>query len=448
MQQIIRFKKFLLCLLLLPLILYTNPIYAAHPDIQIDWMIEGQLNSGLQTSSNQIISNYENIIEEQKKESEKVYYDKFVTGNGYSIGDHAITIESEEGQILNKVLIDQRDLSEENWLHKIKYHDRYSDGYVEVAEALLDPVGEQRYIIRGVAFDYYPNSNLELFLLERGYDLDDLEAIPNGVFSPAALDKAREIIANSQKYGGEFDLNELSPNYLRLDQTQMRERMIEDLTAQSQQIFEELLTGKKLQPDGSLKELEVMVSTPQDTRSRIFDNLKLERPQFENTKHIRDALNERPIFELQPTTSIDNYVILIMIPVVVALIVLGYLMHKKPWERKLEAPLLQTVSTQVDFKKQTAVMLDESISLFNGGQRKDAYEKLSQAIRYYYCNRFGITYEMTSIELISIIRKSNIAESDAVQQWLMHCASVEFAKLEPSMTRFNDITSNFAHLIK
>ena len=55
---------------------------------------------------------------------------------------------------------------------------------------------------------------------------------------------------------------------------------------------------------------------------------------------------------------------------------------------------------------------------------------------------------MTSIELISIIRKSDIEESGTVKQWLMHCASVEFAKLEPSTTRFNDITSNFGQMIK
>ena len=72
-------------------------------------------------------------------------YDDFITGSGYTIGDRLISIDSEEGQILNQILIDQKKIDKENFLHMIKYLDRYSDGYVELAEALIDPVKQQKY---------------------------------------------------------------------------------------------------------------------------------------------------------------------------------------------------------------------------------------------------------------------------------------------------------------
>ena len=59
------------------------------------------------------------------------------------LGNKEITIDSREGQFLNKILIEQREINKENFFHMIKYLDRYSDGYVELAEALLDPVRKQ-----------------------------------------------------------------------------------------------------------------------------------------------------------------------------------------------------------------------------------------------------------------------------------------------------------------
>ena len=45
----------------------------------------------------------------------------FITGSGYTIGGRIITIDSEEGQILNQMLIEQREINRDNFLHMIKY---------------------------------------------------------------------------------------------------------------------------------------------------------------------------------------------------------------------------------------------------------------------------------------------------------------------------------------
>jgi len=40
---------------------------------------------------------------------------------------------------------------------------RFSDGYVQIAEALLDPIGENKYLIQGRSLDHNPNSNFGTF---------------------------------------------------------------------------------------------------------------------------------------------------------------------------------------------------------------------------------------------------------------------------------------------
>ena len=201
-------------LLLLPLIILVNPIYADDTQIQMDWIIEGQIDENNITSKEaEIVSSYEELVSENT-EPPKPIYDKFVTNNQYSIGDYEITINSEEGQILNGVLIEQIELQDESFKHKIKYYDRFSDGYIQIAEALLDPIGDNKYLIKGQSLDYNPNSNLELFVLERGYNMDNLEAIPNDIFTPKEFTLGRQLMEDAQRNGESIgiDLREYSPN--------------------------------------------------------------------------------------------------------------------------------------------------------------------------------------------------------------------------------------------
>ncbi len=195
----------------------------------MDWLIEGQINQEITPQESHTVSSYDGLV--RKEDPTKPIYDKFITNNGYSIGDYKITIESEEGQLLNGMLVEQRDLREDSFKHKIKYYDRFSDGYIEVAEALLDPIGDSRYIIQGRSYDYNPNSNLELFVLERGYSMDNLAAIPNDIFSPKEFTLGRQLMEDAIKSGdGSFDLREYSPNHLILTKEQIQEGMMNALT--------------------------------------------------------------------------------------------------------------------------------------------------------------------------------------------------------------------------
>ena len=433
-------KEFATIFLLLPLIL-VNPAFAQSTEIQMDWLIEGQLEEeNVTTQEAEIVSNYEELVEKEAKP----VYDKFITGNKYSMGDYKITIDSEEGQVLAGMLIEQRDLRQESFQHKIKYYDRFSDGYVQIAEALLDPIGDSKYLIKGQAFDYNPNSNLELFVLERGYTMDNLESIPNDIFTPKEFTLGRHLMDEATRSGeGEFDLREYSPNYLLLNKEQIQERMNEALSEQTSQLFDGILSGEQL-PPGKLPELGIGVSSPTSESENIFDNFKFEKPKFENTRHVRDSLQSNPFQISDPVQSLENISLLLIIPVFVALAVFGYLLRKKLSQRKLQEPVLLVSQPQTDYREFTQQMIHKSQSLFDNNQRKEAFEALSQAIRYYYSQNMEIYKEMTNHELLTVLNESKSDAYGKVRDWLLLCGSVEYAKYDSSDADFRDALSKFA----
>ena len=433
-------KEFAPIFLLLPLVL-VNPAFAQSTEIQMDWLIEGQLEEeAVTTQEAKIVSNYEELVEKEAKP----VYDKFITGNKYSMGDYKITIDSEEGQVLAGMLIEQRDLRQESFQHKIKYYDRFSDGYVQIAEALLDPIGDSKYLIKGQAFDYNPNSNLELFVLERGYTMDNLEAIPNDIFTPKEFTLGRHLMDEATRSGeGEFDLREYSPNYLLLNKEQIQERMNEALSEQTSQLFDGILSGEQL-PPGKLPELGIGVSSPTSESENIFDNFKFEKPKFENTRHVRDSVQSNPFQISDPVQSLENISLLLIIPVFVALAVFGYLLRKKLSQRKLQEPVLLVSQPQTDYRELTQQMIHKSQSLFDNNQRKEAFEALSQSIRYYYSQNMEIYKEMTNHELLTVLNESKSDAYGKVRDWLLLCGSVEYAKYDSSDADFRDALSKFA----
>ena len=440
------FNKFFLLnfkiFFLLSFVFFAIPTYADDTEIQMDWLIEGQIDEkNITSQESEIVSSYEELVD---KAPTKPIYDKFITNNQYSIGDYKITIDSEEGQILNEKLIEQRDLRQESFQHKIQYYDRFSDGYVEIAEALLDPIGDSRYIIQGRSLDYNPNSNLELFVLERGYSMDNLEAIPNDIFTPKEFTLGRQLMTEAVRNGeGEFDLRDYSPNYLLLNKEQIQERMINAFSEQTTQIFNDIMSGEK-QLDTKLPNTGVAISQPSRDSGNIFENFKFEQPKFENTRHIRDSLQSKPFQAIPSTQAFEEISILLMIPVFVALAVFGYLLRKKMLERKPEEPLLQVSQPQIDYRELTQDMLNKSQSLYENKKRKKAFEILSQAIRYCYSQNLQIYKEMTNLELLNALRQSNQSDYDQVKDWLLLCGSVEYAKYDSNDEDFKNILSKFS----
>ena len=430
------------------------PVYADSKDIEVDWIIEGQAPivkstphttlDGEKKSQNNFITEeqIDNFLNPENNLPQDLVVD-FITGSGYMLGNREITIESKEGQILNQLLIEQRNTNKDNFFHMIKYLDRYSDGYIELAEALIDPVIEQQYLQGGVNRNYNINSNLEHFLTERGYSLENLDSIPNNAFSPTKYDKVRSTAAQLQNEGADsVDLRELLPNYVKPDSETMNDEMIRNLSEQTATVYNSILSD----------ELQIDVKRNPDLLNTISDNLfddfqfvntEFDNTKFENTKHVINYL-EKPqnIFKSYETY---DYSLFFLIPVFIGFILIFYMFYRKS---KTPHPLpFVTMPSSVNYLDNTNDMIKSSRSLFENNSPKYAFEKFSQAIRYYYSHKLQINLDLTTSEILIELEKSKIENIDNIRKWLLLCGKVEFIKYTSTQKEFLKALDSFSKTI-
>ena len=431
-------------IIFLTLIGLPNTIFAEPTDVEIDWIVEGQIasiKSDIQKFDDEKMIENNPIIEEQidvfQFKQNNIYdhiTEDFITDGGFVINGREITIDSNEGQILNQMLIEQKKINQDNFFHIIKYLDRYSDGYVELAEALIDPLKKQNYQSSGISTDYYINSNLENFLVERGYDLDDLKSIPNNAFSPTKYDDVRLKASMMSNDGLEnVDLRELLPNYIRPDSQVMKDDMIRKLSEQTTRVYETI----------SSKQLEISVTQSPTFSNKItsdlFNNFQFIDTKFENTQHVIDSL-EKPNTIFEFSNSID-YNLLILIPIIMGLILSGYLIHRRSFV-KFTLPMI-TVSPSIDYVENTLEIIQSSKILFENNLPKPAFEKFSQAIRYYYSQKLHLNLDLTYIEIMQELKKSNIPNVVEIDRWLQLCSQVEFVRHESTQKEFVNYLNTF-----
>jgi len=429
-------------------IVSISPIFAEPVDVEIDWTIEGQpkiiVNPSTEKSIEDNLGIDVNTINEKIQEksleasTETKEFEDLITGSGFTVGTRLITIDSEEGQILNQMLNEQRQINKDNFFHMIKYLDRYSDGYVELAEALLDPVKKQKYLSSGISRDYYVDSNLENFLVERGYDLNDLDSIPNDAFSPTKYDDVRLKASQMGNDGKEnIDLRELLPNYVAPDSQAMKEDMIRKLTKETSNVYESITS----------RQLDISVNQSPDLKnpisSNLFDDFQFVNTKFENTQHVIDSI-EKPQTSFELPKNYD-YNLMILIPIILGLIIFGYLSYRKSiTNRQLS---IATVPPSVNYVENTLEMIQSSKNLFDDRMPKYAFEKFSQAIRYYYSNKLGINLDLTQSEVMYNLRKSDVSNYPQIQKWLQLCGQVEFVKHRSTQKEFIDSLETFRKLI-
>ena len=432
-------------------------VFAEPVDVEIDWIIEGQITTP--QSKINIESSVENdsIFEKQinnflspeNKISDDVVED-YLTGSGYMFGGREISIDSEEGQILNQLLIEQRETNKANFLHTIKYLDRYSDGYVELAEALIDPVRQQNYQQNGIAQNFNINSNLEYFLFERGYDLNNLESIPNNAFSPTKYDAVRTAAAEAANLGApSTDLRELLPHYVKPNSKVMNDEMIRKLTEQTSSVYDSVTSSEF---EISVKQSPVnprsdLANTITDTLFDDFEfvNTKFDSSKFENTQHVIDTLDKpQNLLEINPPSEY-TLLISIAISIVLGLIIFGYLLYRKSIVKEIVN--LVTVPASINYAENTNIMIQSSRDLFANNSHKYAFEKFSQAIRYYYSHKLQINLDLTSTDMMVELKKSNVDNFDDVKKWLLLCGQVEFVKYKSTQKEFLEALNSFSKSI-
>jgi hypothetical protein len=426
-------------------IFLISPVFAEPVDVEIDWTIEGQPKIISDPASTVTLEETKKNVIDQKIKNESIKisteseeFEDLITGSGYTIGSRLITIDSEEGKLLNQILIEQREINKDNFFHMIKYLDRYSDGYVELAEALLDPVKKQRYLSSGIANEDYIDSNLENFLVERGYDLNDLDSIPNYAFSPTKYDDIRLKASQMANDGKDsIDLRELLPNYIATDSQLMKEDMIRQLTKETSNVYESI----------SSRQLDISVNQSPDLTnpisSNLFDDFQFVNTKFENTRHVIDSV-EKPQTYFEPPKNYD-YNLMILIPIILGLIIFGYFLYRKSIPKRQLS--IAIVTPSVNYVENTLEMIQSSKNLFDDSMPKYAFEKFSQAIRYYYSNKLGINLDLTQSEMMYNLKKSDVSNYSQIQKWLQLCGQVEFIKHRSTQKEFIDSLETFRKLV-
>ena len=437
-------------ILFLTSIIFINPIFGEPTDIEIDWIIEGQSIKSQITSETIVETSpiFEEQINNFLSSENKIFYDvaeDYITGSQYMIGDHEITIDSKEGQLLNQLLIEQKQINKDNFHHMIQYLDRYSDGYVELAEALIDPVRQQNYKQNGVTRDFNLNSNLEYFLFERGYDLTNLESIPNNAFSPTKYDDVRAAAAKAANSGAtSTDLRELLPTYVKPNSKVTNEEMVRQLTEQTTNVYDSILSN----------ELKISVIQSSDLSNSIpdilfddfqFVNTNFDSGKFENTQHVIDTLDKpQNLLGINPSSEYP-LLILIAIAIVLGLIIFGYLLYRKSIVK--ETVNLVTVPTSINYVENTNNMIQSSRDLFANNSPKYAFEKFSQAIRYYYSHKLQINLDLTTTKIIIELKKSNVDNFNDIEKWLLLCSQVEFIRHKSTQKEFLSALNSFSKSI-
>ena len=226
-------------------------------------------------------------------------------------------------------------------------------------------------------------------------------------------------------------------------QMQLQEQLMQQLQQNPEfQNFDEQLSNEGLiqQPSSlDVSEDETSLSVPyenEEISATISAN-------FQNGR-ITNVSLERPSGEIETT-------LLWIIPLVVGLIVIAVLISKKftSKERIVQTPIVvKNDSYTISYVDLTREMLREAQHLYEEDLFKDAHEKLSQAIRFYYSNRFSTGTEITNMDALQLLRKENIPEFDSVLDYLGMCEMIEFAKNPTQREKFFSAIENFSQIIK
>jgi HEPN domain-containing protein len=129
--------------------------------------------------------------------------------------------------------------------------------------------------------------------------------------------------------------------------------------------------------------------------------------------------------------------LLLLIPIAIAAV---WVFYNKYLKRVKDVPETETSEGDdiVDYVKETEKMINEAVQLFRKKREKDAYEKVSQAVRFYFSHKLGLNKEVGNTELLGILKKTRAKEYPEIRKCLNLCSLVEFAKYRPDRKDFSE----------
>ena len=224
---------------------------------------------------------------------------------------------------------------------------------------------------------------------------------------------------------------------------QLQEQLMQQLQQNSEfQNFDEQLSNDCLiqQPSSlDVSDDEISLSVPYEND----DSSATISAEFQNGQ-ITNVSLERPSDEIN-----NNF--LWIIPLIIIIGAVAVFISKRLGKKKpvVQTPIIiKNDRYTISYVDLTHEMLREAQHMYDEDLFKDAHEKLSQAIRFYYSNRFSTGTEITNMDALQLLRKENIPEFDSILNYLGMCELIEFAKNPTERKKFFSAIEDFSQIIK
>ena len=400
----------------------------------------------------------------------------FVTGNEYALNSNQILISSQSGIELNNLLIDQI----EEWTNDAKHTndfwsrtDQVIMGNFGVVNALHNPLTENNYHIDGTKYSENIKSNLDYYVQERGYDMNNLESVPNHMVTPQKYDLSRAIskqwenpLANNLDIQHVRDLRDIAPNAMDFTPEQEMQMFRESVKTTSFQVVGSLMpqimvdesmflpeSGSQA-PNNDLEnslmnnENDSLGMNTNELKQKLQENT--EEELFQQTTHIKDVIvdsNFEPNYTIQDQQEYPLLEILTSIILSLAHVSILYYLNKYYRKPVKQIPAL-SINQKYNYLSDVESLLDDANSLYRNSHVKDAYEKLSQSIRVFYSHKLNLEKELVTSDLLPLMKNFKKSEKSLIEKTLHLSDMVEFAKHSDNNSDFQQIIEQFSNIVK
>ena len=399
----------------------------------------------------------------------------FVTGNEYALNSNAIYINTDEGLSLNNLLIEQIETERKNIEHMDSFWSRTDQlimGNFGVINALQNPFTENNYHIEGQKHSENTNSNLEYFVQERGYGLDNLKDIPNHMVTPKKYDLSRAVskeisnpLSSDLAVQHVRDLRDISPNAFDFTPQQEMQMFRESVKNTSFDVVGALMptlmvdeswfepestaqTDPNVKNDGKQNTSQNMIeSQKQESQKKQVEEEKL----FQETSHIKDLISNsgyEPNYDRQENFQLPLFEILTSFGMFVSsFITCQLILRNYTNQQKITlSPII--IESKNNYLDEVESLLKDATSLYRQNLIKDAYEKLSQSMRLFYSNKLELEKEIITSDLLPLMKRFGKHEQSLVEESLHLSDMIEFAKHTEKDNRFSQIMTEFSKIIR
>lgn len=178
---------------------------------------------------------------------------------------------------------------------------------------------------------------------------------------------------------------------------------------------------------------DASLSPPQNNRSQFtvtYNNSLNHTANITGTIHVNATVED---IEMQREGGEERILWWLILPALLLAAIVYRLTTRKNGTITAESP---TPRTTVDHPAEAVRMLDEAQRLFDTGKKKEAYARVSEAVRYYFRHDLGHAGDVTDYELVRHLDTHHHPATDDVRACLDRCRLVKFARYHPNHEDF------------